>query len=161
MKELEHLHEEVTQTQSVIDSAVLMLSGLALRLRDALMQEDIRSEIEDLAHDLDDSTNRLATAIAENTAAAEDSDEVYDTGEQVLEDSDFDGIVEGESGAEPSADGDTSVVGSTTERAGTGVVDSDTAVDTSATTTEPTYSGENPNNPDNTDSSNENGTTVA
>ena len=178
---IEHLREEVSQIESAIDSAVVFIGGLAFRLREALMGGNLNQDIQQLADELDAAQNKLATAIAENTVAAEDSDTTYDPAPI--------GTVLGggsDTTTDSAADG-TGTSNDSTSYAGEGAVSADTAVDTSATTDSTTYgnqggdevdaSAENQqpqdsdaavtdsvpdsNNADGTDSTDENGTTTA
>lgn len=78
MNALENLRQEVEETQSAIDSAIVFIAGLANRLREALMGDTTSEDISELADELDAAQTKLATAIAANTNADEDSDDNYD-----------------------------------------------------------------------------------
>lgn len=62
--------------ESAIDSAVTLISGLVNRLASALMGNDLAGDITDLRNELDAAKERLATAVAANTLAEDDSDTV-------------------------------------------------------------------------------------
>jgi hypothetical protein len=127
--ELERLRLEVEQQESAIDSAITLINGLSAALRDALVSGDTAA-IAELADRLDASGTKLATAVAANTAADDDSNSFYD-GEPIDDDDNDDGQLFDLT--------DESTDESTTERAGEGVTGADSAEDTSATTTQPVY----------------------
>lgn len=140
---LEELRGEVSETGSAIDSAIVFINGLVNRLGEALMSDDLESQIQDLRDELDAQQAKLATAVAENTAAAEDSDDFYDPapigedfedGEPTLEPE-----VGGSGESDSVADNSTQPASDSADYAGEGAVSDDTAVDTSATTDSPTY----------------------
>lgn len=130
--ELERLRLEVEQQESAIESAITLINGLSAALRTALTAGDTAA-IAELADRLDASGTKLATAVAANTAADDDSDSFYD-GEPI-----DDGTSEGNGNGSLFDQSDESVQESTTERAGEGVTGVDSAEDTSATTTQPVY----------------------
>ena len=76
MSDIERLRQEVAETESAIDSAVLLINGMSNRIREALMSESAKTELTQLADELDEMSNRLAVAVAQNTTAEDDSDEV-------------------------------------------------------------------------------------
>lgn len=167
---LEALRGEVTETRSAVDAAVILLNGLSNRLKEALMRPDVSAAIRELRDELDGANKKLATAVAENTGAAEDSDDVYDpnpigdAGNSSAESVDGSQAV-----PEPAAtDGDSTSSETTAESdaptgnvfSGEGAIGEHEAVDTSATTTEPTYQ-ESAGNVAGSDSSDENGKTEA
>ena len=67
MSTLDTLADKVARIQTVIDSAVALITGLAQHVRDASHDED---QLAALAASLDASAGTLAAAIAANTAAA-------------------------------------------------------------------------------------------
>src|SRR5574338_504984 len=147
---LERLRTEVAENSSAVESALTLINGLSFRLREALMSEDMESEISALADELDANNVKLATGVAENTAAAEDSDSFYDptpVGEGFEESeapvSDTEdpgaGVDEEVEADEEQVTGDTESLPSGNVLAGEGAVSDDSAVDTSATTDTPTY----------------------
>ena len=73
--EVARLQEEVSENTSVVDSAIVALSGLANRLREALLAEDSLEQVSALADELDANSQRLAVAIAANTLSENDSEE--------------------------------------------------------------------------------------
>ena len=76
---LARLQNEITDLESAVDSAVVLINGISAQLREALMGDgDLAERISGIADALDMQGTKLATAVAENTDAAEDSDEVYD-----------------------------------------------------------------------------------
>ncbi len=89
---IQRLEQEVQESQSAVDSAILLVNGLANRLREALIADDddsdIASQISELADQLDNNSSRLAAAVAANTLAENDSDEV----DVESEDVDFDSL---------------------------------------------------------------------
>ncbi len=88
---VERLSREVEEGTSAVDSAVVFMNGLANRLREALLDGDdgaLATQISELADQLDANSNRLASAIAANTLAEDDSDVVDSAG---LDSADLDG----------------------------------------------------------------------
>jgi len=65
--DLSALQTEVEQQQSVVQSAITLIGGLAQQLRDAAGDP---AAIQALADQLDASTNALAAAVEANTPAA-------------------------------------------------------------------------------------------
>lgn len=70
-----NLREELTENTSVIDSSIVLISGLANRLREALLSESALEEVQALADELDANNQRLAAAVAANTLGENDSEE--------------------------------------------------------------------------------------
>lgn len=66
-REIDHLQQEVAEARSVMASATALITGLAARLRDNLNDP---VALETMANELDASANALASAVTENTAAA-------------------------------------------------------------------------------------------
>ncbi len=64
---LDKITGEVTETKSIIESAVTLINGLAQQIRD--LSED-PAALNALADDLDASSKSLADAVAANTPAA-------------------------------------------------------------------------------------------
>jgi hypothetical protein len=62
--ELDRLTTEVSETKTVVDSAITLLGGLSQQIRDL---KDDPAKLSALADDLDAKTNALAAAVAENT----------------------------------------------------------------------------------------------
>lgn len=102
---VESLRNEVSETASAIDSAILLIAGLVNRLGEALMGDSLAEDIEELRNELDGAQNKLATAVAENTAAAEDSDTVYDPTPVGEDHEETEPVLEPEPQPNPSTDG--------------------------------------------------------
>lgn len=67
MSTLDTLADKVSRIQTVIDSAVALITGLAQHIRDSVHDED---KLAALAASLDASAGTLAAAVAANTVAA-------------------------------------------------------------------------------------------
>lgn len=67
-QELQRLTSEVSETSTVIDAAITLISGLSQQIRDAANSGDTQA-LTDLADSLDQQQNRLAAAITANTSA--------------------------------------------------------------------------------------------
>jgi hypothetical protein len=65
--ELDNLTTEVTETGTVVDSAIALIAGLAQQIRDLA---DDPAALAALATELDAKTNALAAAVSENTPSA-------------------------------------------------------------------------------------------
>lgn len=68
-QELDTLTTEVSETKTVIASAVALIKGFKQKLDDAIAAGNPQA-LTDLSNQLDQSTNELAAAVAENTPAA-------------------------------------------------------------------------------------------
>lgn len=64
--ELAVLQQEVSETKTVIDSAILLLQGLKQKLDEAIAAGD-PAALKALSDELDAKTNALAAAVAANT----------------------------------------------------------------------------------------------
>lgn len=78
MSQLERLRQDIAQNESAVESAVTLINGFISRLREALAGTSVESQVKELADELEASSVKLATAVAEGSAAAEDSDTFYD-----------------------------------------------------------------------------------
>lgn len=70
--ELDRLTTEVSETETVVDSAIALITGIAQQLRDAVAQNN-PAAITALADKLDAKQAELAAAVTANTPAAEDA----------------------------------------------------------------------------------------
>lgn len=146
--ETDRLRGELEENTSVIDSTILLINGLANRLREALMSTAALEEVNAIADELDANNTRLAAAVAANTLSENDSDEfdVSDLEEPIPvgeDDADgAEGVVESDAAAPVSSgEADLSEVPASPEdepESGESVAgaESDTTADPSAASTE-------------------------
>ena len=80
---LDKLRQEVAENTAAVASAEQLISGLAQQLRDAIGDE---AALQALADELDANSNRLASAVASNTPAAEEEPEPEDEPDAPAED---------------------------------------------------------------------------
>lgn len=74
--ELDRVTAEVTETGTAIDSAIVLIEGLAAQIRDLA---DDPAALNALADELDSKSNALASAVAANTPATPGEGEGEDT----------------------------------------------------------------------------------
>lgn len=67
-QELDTLVQEVSETKTVMQSALTLIKGFKQRLDDAIAAGN-PAKLQELSTELDTSTNELAAAVAENTPA--------------------------------------------------------------------------------------------
>lgn len=82
---LQALQAEVAENRAVMESAVVLLSGLKTRLDEALNSPDLQLAINDLAAELDHNTAALAAAVVANTVAEGDPADPASDGETAAE----------------------------------------------------------------------------
>lgn len=64
MATMDNITREVSETKTVVDSAIVLINGIADRIREAGVDA---VKLEALSADLDAKTNELAAAVAANT----------------------------------------------------------------------------------------------
>jgi hypothetical protein len=130
---MERLRAEVREIESATDSALTFISGLANRLREALMGNSnddddttLAAEISALADELNAQGERLAAAITANTLADDDSDSI-----PAASDEEPSLVFDPPVSEEPAASASSGAgVESEMIRSGEGVTGQDSAVDT-------------------------------